>query len=152
MPVSTRLQSHKAAEMLAESWFLTKRSEMNRCAGANSSSTPKLEGTAESEPRLWKPNPSRWDSIPSTSTMANLPEHHESTDSLRVKGTSVGRAEGLRCCSGTELGSHREQNWLKFKIFCNRKTFRIVFVPPMKNNDFRNVSHNRNSEILFWKN
>lgn len=135
--------------MLAESWFLTKRSEMNRYAGAKSSGNTKLEGTAKNEPRLWKTNRSRWDSIPSTSTMANLPEHHESTDSLRVKGTPVGRAEGLRCCSGTELGSHREQKWLKFKIFCIRKTFRIVFVPPMKNNDFRNVSHNRNSEILF---
>lgn len=73
---------------------------------------------------------------------------------FKTKGDISGkgcRQVSLRYCSEKGLVPHREQKWLKLKIFCNKKKMRIAFVSSKNETDFRNISHNGNSEILFWK-
>lgn len=90
----------------------------------NSRSTAKLGETANKEPCLWKWKPSRCDSIPSPSTLANLPECNVSLFAfIELKGHKGKgcRQASLRSWSEKGLGSHRGQKWLKLKFFLKKK-------------------------------
>lgn len=72
---------------------------------------------------------------------------------FKTKGDISGkgcRQVSLRYCSEKGLVPHREQKWLKLKIFCNKKR-RIAFVSSKNETDLRSISHSGNSEVLFWK-